>query len=98
MAELANICGEVDRKEDIAGVGHGGNKNKHGRIKFGKHDMSVKQPAQAPATQPAQASTTAIVGHGGMSGGKGIPAESRSVGQGRSKWERLDKVDRGQKN
>ena len=87
IAELANICGEVDRKEDSARVGHGGQvdthvrkegivrvghggNTKHARVEFDKHDMSIKQPAQAPAKQPAQASATAIVGHGGMSGGK----------------------------
>ena len=81
------------RKESIVRVGHGGNTNKHARIEFDKHDMSIKQPAQASAKQPAQAPATAIVGHGGISGGKGVPAESRRVGMGMSKWERFDRVD-----
>ena len=79
--------------EGIVRAGHSGNKSKHARIEFDKHDMSIKQPAQASAKQPAQAPATAIAGHGGTSGGKGVPAESRRVGMGRSKWERFDRVD-----
>ena len=80
------------RAEGIVRDGHGGNK-KHARVEFDKHGMSIKRPAQAPAKQAAQAPAAAIVGHGGMLGGKGVPAESRRVGKGRSKWERFDRVD-----
>ena len=53
--------------------------------------MSTRQQAQASAEKPAQVPATAIVGHGGMSGGKGIPAESRREGMGGSGF--FDRVD-----